>query len=71
MKKNRRKRKTVFSVFTHKRQVVLKYQLKGELRNIHMKSMKTSVSESLWNEVAGLKACNSIQKRLQHRCFFL
>ena len=30
MKKNRRKRKTVFSVFTHKRQVVLKYQLKGE-----------------------------------------
>ena len=25
--------------------------------------------ESLFNEAAGLKACDSIQKRLQHRCF--
>ena len=25
--------------------------------------------ESLFNKVAGLKACNFIKKRLQHRCF--
>ena len=30
---------------------------------------KESVLESLFNKVAGLKACNSIKKRFQHRCF--
>ena len=25
--------------------------------------------ESLFNKVAGLKACNFIKKRFQHRCF--
>ena len=30
---------------------------------------KTSVLESLFNKAAGLKACNSIKKRLQHSCF--
>ena len=27
------------------------------------------MSESLFTKAAGLKACNSIEKRLQHRCF--
>ena len=27
--------------------------------------------ESLFNKVAGLKACNFIKKRLQHRCFLV
>ena len=26
-------------------------------------------SKSLFNKVAGLQACNFIEKRLQHRCF--
>ena len=30
---------------------------------------KTSVLESIFNKAAGLKVCNSIKKRLQHRCF--
>ena len=34
--------------------------------NIHW---KTSALESLFNEVAGLKACNIIKKRFQRRCF--
>ena len=28
-----------------------------------------TVLESLFNKVAGLKACNFIKKKLQHRCF--
>ena len=35
-------------------------------RNIHR---KTPALESLFNEVAGLLACNFIKKRLQHNCF--
>ena len=31
--------------------------------------MKTPVLESLFNKYAGLKACNFIKKRLQHRFF--
>ena len=31
--------------------------------------MKTPVLESLFNKVAGLKFCNFIKKRLQHRYF--
>ena len=31
--------------------------------------MKTPVSESLFNKVAGLKICNFFKKRLQDRCF--
>ena len=34
---------------------------------LHMKT--TTVLESLFNEVADLKVCNFIKKRLQHRCF--
>ena len=30
---------------------------------------KTSVLESLFNKATGLKACNSIKKKLQHRRF--
>ena len=30
---------------------------------------KISVLESIFNKTAGLKACNFIKKRLQHRCF--
>ena len=37
-----------------------------EYRNIHR---KTPVLKSLFNKVAGLKACNFIKKRLQRRCF--
>ena len=31
--------------------------------------MKTPTFESLVNKVAGLRDCNFIKKRLQHRCF--
>ena len=34
--------------------------------NVHK---KTPVLESLSHKVAGLKACNFIQQRLQHKCF--
>ena len=30
---------------------------------------KTPVLESLFHNVAGLKVCNFIKERLQHRCF--
>ena len=30
---------------------------------------RTSVLESLFNKIAGLRTCNFIKKRLQHRCF--
>ena len=39
-----------------------------KFRNIHR---KTPVLEPLFNKVADLKACNCINKRLQHRCFFV
>ena len=32
-------------------------------------SQKISMLEPLFNKVAGLKACNFVKKRLQHRCF--
>ena len=32
---------------------------------------KTHVLESLFNKVAGLKACNFIEKRTEHRCFYV
>ena len=34
--------------------------------NIHR---NTPVSESLFNKVVGLQACNFIKRRLQHKCF--
>ena len=34
--------------------------------NIHR---RTPVLMSLFNKVAGLRACNFIKKRFQHRCF--
>ena len=42
--------------------VFLKFQ------NIH-KNKKTLVLHSLFNKVADLQVCNSIKKRLRHRCF--
>ena len=36
--------------------------------NVHR---KTIVLELHFNEVAGLEACNSIKKRLHHRCFLV
>ena len=45
---------------------VLQKKLLLKYRNIHR---KTPVLESLFNEVAVLKACNFIIKRLQYRCF--
>ena len=45
---------------------VLQKKLLLKYRNIHR---KTPVLESLFNEVAVLKACNFIMKRLQYRCF--
>ena len=45
---------------------VLQSRRSSKLRNIHR---KTSVFESLFNRVAGLKACNFIKNRLQHMCF--
>ena len=32
-------------------------------------SVWTSALESLFNKVPGVKACNFIKERLQHRCF--
>ena len=32
---------------------------------------KIPVMESLFNNVAGLKVCNFIRKRLHHRCFLV
>ena len=31
--------------------------------------MKVPVLKSLFNKVAGIQACNSAKKKLQHRCF--
>ena len=42
---------------------------KGVLKKFHNIHRKTPVLESLFSKVAGLKACNFIKKRLQHRCF--
>ena len=39
-----------------------------KFRNIHREKL---VLESLFNNVAGLQACNFIKKRLQHNCFFV
>ena len=41
----------------------------GVLKNFAMFTGKTPVLESLFNKYAGLKACNFIKKRLQHRFF--
>ena len=40
----------------------------GVLKNFENFTRK-HVLESLFNKVAGLKACNTIKKRLQYRCF--
>ena len=45
---------------------VLQNRFFKKFRNIRS---KTPVLESLFNEVAGLKARNFIEKRLQHTCF--
>ena len=41
----------------------------GVLKNFAVIRRKTPVFESLFNKIAGLKSCNFIKKRLQHRCF--
>ena len=38
------------------------------LKNFALITKKVPLLESLFNKVAGLKACNTIKKRLQHRC---
>ena len=42
---------------------------KAILKNLQHSLQKIPVLESLYNKVAGLKACSAIKKRLQHRCF--
>ena len=42
------------------------FSKKIKIRNMQR---KTPVLESLFNKVAGLKACNFIKKRLKHSCF--
>ena len=42
---------------------------RGVLKNFAIFHRKTLVLESLFNKVAGLKACSFIKKRLQNRCF--
>ena len=42
---------------------------KAILKNLQYSLQKIPVLESLYNKVAGLKACSVIKKRLQHRCF--
>ena len=43
----------------------------GVLKNFVNSTKKTYVLESLFNKVGALKPCNSIKKRLQHRCFLV
>ena len=45
---------------------ILQNRSSKKFRKFHR---KTAVLESLFNKVAGLKTCNFIKKRLQHRCF--
>ena len=40
-------------------------------KNFRKFHRKTPVLESLFNNVAGLQACNFIKKRLQHCCFLM
>ena len=40
----------------------------GVLKNFANFTGKAPVLESSFNKVAGLKTCNFIKKRLQHRC---
>ena len=63
--------------------ICVQYTLSCELTNFGLKCLlqirccqkfcklhrKTYVSESLFDEAAGLKVCNSIKRRLQHSCF--
>ena len=42
------------------------YRFSSKFHKIHR---RTPVLESLFNKVAGLKACNFIKNRLQHGCF--
>ena len=49
----------------HRRCSIKKVVLKN-FANIHK---KTPLLQSLFNNVAGLRPCSFIKKRLQHRCF--
>ena len=42
---------------------------RGVLKNFAIFTGKTSMLESRFNKVAGLKVCSFIKKRLQHCCF--
>ena len=47
-------------------EVALKKSCSKKFRNIHRKA---PVLDSLFNKVVGVKACNFIKKRFQHRYF--
>ena len=49
--------------------VVQRCSAKEVLLKISQNSQETQVLESLFNNVSGLRACNFIKKRLEHRCF--
>ena len=44
-----------------------KFRYSWKFRKFHR---KTPVSESLFNKLAGLKSCNFVKKRFQHKCYF-
>ena len=46
------------------------YEKRCSFLKISQISQRNTSVESLFNKVAGLKACNSIKKRLQHGCLF-
>ena len=46
-----------------------RFSIKTLLLRFYNILRKILVFESLFNEVAGLQACNFIKKKLQHRCF--
>ena len=44
---------------------------RGVLKCFAIFTGKVPVLESLFHKIAGLKICNFIKKRLQHRCFLV
>ena len=44
---------------------------KGRSKKVCKFHSKTPVSESVFNKVALLRACNFIKKKLQYRCFLV
>ena len=56
----------VFNFYKQSFADVLQNKCSWKFCKLHRKTLK---SESLFNKVPGLKACNFIKKRLRHRCF--